>query len=353
MTAAIVHLDERQLRRLAKLTPSGPAVSVHLPSLVRARTDPAVPSSGALARAVRSSLSEGPWALDDGTVDAMTDAVVRVLETYERPAEDGLAVFVTQDTIETFRISEPPTARVHVGDHFDLAPTAAAVARHTEFHLLVLSQHRTELYRCDEHDAVRVPVPGLPHDTAEAFWFLDREPDPMVSPKDLRHADLDQYVSIVDHALPAEVRHGPLPLVVAGVDHVAARFQAVHREPGLVLLTSLGAPDRVSIGTLRRAALGVLDVGDTVHGSEVIERFRGLDGTGRTVTELTEIEQAAAEGRLDVLLVALADHEPIPTDRDPRVIAAVVDALRTGSAVIAVAAGSIGEETAAVGIVRF
>lgn len=290
----------------------------------------------------------------------MLDTAMSMIRSVTRLPDDGLAVFVGDDLVECFVIPDPGATTVHVGARPNLVRTIEALHRRAEFHLLTLSQHHTALYRCDERGATPVDDVEIPESTEEAFWYEDLEPTIAVhggvrsgngsiagtvsggSAHDLHEARLRRYVALVDAALPPDVHDGRLPLVVAAVGQLGSMIRAARPHRDLIVLDSLGSPDHVPMDQIRLAAHELVLAQRGEHDAELLDRFRELDGTGRTATGPEAVADAANAGQAETVFLDADVAHGSDAAAAEVLSTTVAAAVSTGAAVVIVPHGSVG-----------
>ncbi len=335
MTTRVRHLDEDVLRHLAQDS-SGPCVSIYLPpqrgSIGRLATERRIEE---LRRAARDQLVAPPWSLDDASVAALLDPAIQRFDSVEREPNEGVAIFVTATSTDLVIVPGNTPALVTVAAEPDLLPLVAALAARTEFDLLVLSPDHVQLFRSNARALQPMARYDLPRSREDARWYEPQEaeldaPQPEASGRDERSNATWRFIEIVERRLPAAVREGRVPLVVAAVDDDAAVFRLVSSHPKLLTLTALGSPAGVSLARLHDAAADlVMELGCEDHEARRAH-FADLARTGRTARKACELRAAVADGRIDTLFVG--DHTAFPAATMLQIIAGT---LRTGGTVLA------------------
>ena len=335
MTTRVRHLDEEVLRHLAQDS-AGPCVSIYLPpqrgSIGRLATERRVEE---LRRAARDQLVAPPWSLDDATVAALLEPAIQRFDNVEREPNEGVAIFVTACSTDLVIVPGNAPALVTVASEPDLLPLVAALAARTEFDLLVLSPDHVQLFRSNARALQPMARYDLPRNRDDTRWNEPHEaqldaPHPEAGDGDERASATWRFIETVERRLPAAVREGRVPLVVAAVDDDAAVFRLVSSHPKLLTLTELGSPAGVSLARLHDAAADLV----VEHGCEDHEarrtRFADLARTGHTAREVCELRAAVADGRIETLFVG--DHTALPTATMLQIVAGT---LRSGGTVLA------------------
>lgn len=352
MTTHEVRSEYANLRRLATLDLPGPYVTLMVPPVRGTAGRQTIDDVGeSLIRDVRRLLTDDPWMMNDRAAERMLRQAFEQFHDADRTEAQGLAVFVAEDHVETVAVSAPVEADAVVARRPDLTVLADAIASAQPFHLLVLSQHRVELYRCTATTIEPLTDVDLPSGIDDMAW-LERHPaetslhgGPPLGPgtiaavhsgdsaSDVRKSQLERFVAEVDRALPAQVHDGPLPLVAAAVSYEASMLRSVRPHRDLVLLTELGSPERHSLEELRDAAARRLEPRLATELATFVDRYRSRAGTGRTAIGLDVVATNGREGRVDLLLIDSDRRRTAEPEARGRLAEIVADVVATGGTV--------------------
>jgi hypothetical protein len=354
MTSDTERITLQQLRHLSGRAAAGPVVSFYLsPERDTIGHEASVQRLQALVREARRTLMAEPWELSETDSDRLLAPVAARMAEVERGPDESLAWFVSEQGIDSFLVGGPVPDRVTVAPTVDLLPAAAALDDDVEFHLLVLSQNHVNLYHCDGIGWRHVPGDQMPESRADALWHEDYEQYDTIhggahvgsgqiigvhgggSFKEEHKEGTGRFIRAVARALPSRVRESGLPLVVAAVEYEAALFRDMSRPIDVVLLTSFGSPEHVPISRLHGRAVEVVRERRTAERAALVERYRSLAGTGRTVRGVGDTGAAAEKGQVEVAMIPRRmDLVPEP-DRCPLVEVAAA-ALSHGAAIATV-----------------
>jgi hypothetical protein len=255
-----------------------PRVSVYLPTHHLGRQTAQDPIRlGNLLKAARKELVAAglrPPQADEllGDAAALVDA-----HTFWQYQEDGLAVFVAPGNTTTRRLPVSFDEMVVVADAFWVKPLWPLLSGNGLFYVLALSRNRVRLLWADRFRVGEVDLPEpIPGSLAEALWFDDPEKQLQHhaastagggrvvamfhghgTPDELNEEKLAMFLRAVDGGLQHLLDPGA-PLVLAGVEEVAAAFRRVSRHPSIVGEFIEGNPDRMSQQELHLRATDII-----------------------------------------------------------------------------------------------
>jgi len=382
-------LTQTELRRLTAEA-DGPCVSIYMPTYVAGTENQQNPLrlKNLLQETENRLVAEGARAADvrrwlEPARALLTDSL------FWQRASEGLAVFLTPDSLRTFHLPKVFDESLIMGATFHVKPLLSLVAGDDAFYLLALSQNGVRLYSGTRHDIEPMEVVGLPKNLEEALHY-DEPQEAAQSHSSMAagagsrkqtaafhgqggraddvKSELESYLRTVDAAV-AKALHGErAPLAVACVDSLFPIYRDVNTYPYLAEEAIKGNTDYMSITQLHELAWPVVE--QFVHGARnaVLERFRKNVNTPRVATDLPEIIPAAAEGRVEALF--LIDESPQwgvfdvdthtvslhirrePGDRD-LVELAVAQTLANSGSVYTAKAQDVGSESAAAALLRY
>jgi len=206
---------------------------------------------------------------------------------------DGLAVFLSPDGLNVFRVPRRFEPLVVVGERFLIAPLLPVNAANDRFFILALSQSTARLLEASRYDVRTVETVTIPTAFAEASAW-DVTPD------------LEWAFRRVDAGLVARLHDEHAPLVLAGVDSLLSAYRGVCTHPHLVDAVLEGNPERQSAEELQRRAWPLVKPLLAAAREEAASRCRELlaKRDGRTAGSVETIVSAADSGRVATLFVA-------------------------------------------------
>lgn len=239
---------------------------------------------------------------------------------------DGLAVFLSPDGLQAFRVPRRFEPMVVVAERFLIAPLLPLDAQTEKFFVLALSQNAVRLLEASHYDVHTVETGAMPTALAEAlkgddpdaqFQYHTASPapgpyggrGPMIGHGSGVHdikLDLERFFRKVDAGLAGRMHDERAPLVLAGVDYLLPIYRGVSAYPHLVDAVLEGNPDGLSAEELHRRAWPLVRPLFAAAREEAASRCRELlaKGDGRAAGSVEAIMPAADSGRVATLFVA-------------------------------------------------
>lgn len=322
-TLAPVTRDE--LRALLEKT-SGPAVSLYQPA---ARAGKEAEGNPLRFKNLLAQAEEGceRLGLDRQRSNQLLDPLRDLLGDgafWGRP-KDGLAALSTPEGVLTCWLPYDVPEKAVVAHSPYVVPLLPALDGNRHFFVLALSMNTVRLLRATAHSCEEIDLSGIdmPHSLAEALRFDDFErtdlqhhPSAHASAGGGRHIfhghgpgsedqkeEIARYFQGVWAGLRDLLASERAPLVVAAVDYLHPLFRATSDyrnilEPGIE-----GNPDGLSAKDLHARALPLVQAHRDAGLRAMLERSGSLQRSGRASDDLSEVLEAAHQGRVDTLLV--------------------------------------------------
>lgn len=245
---------------------------------------------------------------------------VRLLEPVEKLVADplywreqsgGLAIFLTGDFFQTFRVPMALDERVAVRDRFTLSPLIPLLAGDGRFYVLALSRKHVRLLEGSRASLAEVALDGLPSGLDETFEKEGVRRGTFGSaPEEDDRARIERFFREVDKFLGPILRRDCPPLLLAGVDHILSIYRSANTYPQLVEGGIPGSTEPLRVSDLHQKAWALVKPIFERAQQEAVGQVRQLAGAGRASHDPHEVVPAAHYGRIETLLLARGAHQP-------------------------------------------
>jgi hypothetical protein len=242
---------------------------------------------------------------------------------------DGLAMFLSRDIFQVFRLPSKFSELVVVTRRFHLKPLIPVISENTRFFILAVSQNRVRLLRCTRDFVEEISPEGLPtniHDTLKydhpqrqlQFHTGARGGGSGDRPAMFHgqgvgideHLDnLKRFVRDINKGVESALHDENAPLVFAGVDELLAIFRDVCGYKNFLDESLSGNPDELNAEELKNRIWPLVKPIFAKKEEDTRNRYRDLSHTTSATWELNEIVPASYFGRVDSLFVAKGVQE--------------------------------------------
>lgn len=236
----------------------------------------------------------------------------------------GLALFISEEDFEYYRIPHTFKERVMIGDHFLITPLVPMISLEGTFCVLALSQKNMRLLRCTRNTVDEIELEEAP-ESLEEFLKYDVNEDHLQHHSGqganaqaifhghggARETDTEEtinYLKAVESEVTSIMRKRNDPLVLAGIDEAMAVYKKVNHYNRLMDETVSGNPDPKSPEEIRDAGWKIIESYFLRDMYKDIERFGDLSGSDKQSDNLTQIVEAAYYGKIESLFVPIGEH---------------------------------------------
>ncbi|MGW8317992.1 MAG: baeRF7 domain-containing protein [Candidatus Promineifilaceae bacterium] len=236
----------------------------------------------------------------------------------------GLALFLSTDIAEIYRVPLPLDEQVVIKDHFYLRPLLPILSTNGNFYLLTLSLGQVKLFRGDLQQLAEVTPEAMPADLAEALAYDDPELElqfhtSTTTPRGggerraIFHGDavseerkerIHRFVNKVAHLVEQFLGGESAPLALAGVPYILSMYRQANRYPYLSEVAIEGNLDHLNPQQLHDAAVAALDERFGVEVRRALATYDTQKSSERTSDKIDEVVLAAHRGRVDTLLIS-------------------------------------------------
>lgn len=221
----------------------------------------------------------------------------------------SLGLFLAPGVVHAFTVANDLPELLAVGDRFDVGPLLRAVSFPQRAHVLTITEQDAHLYEIGAEERIReVALPELPADASEVL-----RQEPHGGGKDrIREQgttgpriERERYCTIVQQAVLSALADAEDPLILCVANDLEPAYRAVNSYRGLLDTGIAQHPNSQTPADLERQAREILDALYARQLAEWREQFHDLRGSGKAVSQLTEVARAATAGSVSELLFDL------------------------------------------------
>jgi hypothetical protein len=241
-----------------------------------------------------------------------------------RYQSDGLAVFLAPDFFRFYTLPINFEELVVTTNRFHLKPLWQMFANAGSFYILALSQNALRLFQGTQHSITELFPLGVPasledalneHDPQRQLQFHTGGSTGSANQGSVFHghgggADeskdrILRYCREIDGGLRPLLKDEQAPLILASVDYLLPLYKEANTYSHLMNEVISGNPESLSAEELHEQAWQIVQPHFQKTQDEAAEKYHQLAGTGQTSTIVSEVIQAATDGRVASLFVAV------------------------------------------------
>lgn len=243
-----------------------------------------------------------------------------------RRMSDGLAVFVTQAELHSYRLPLPFEELLVITKRFHIKPLLPFFTNDGHFYILALSQNEVRLIEGTRHMVDEIDLESIPTSLRQTLRYEQYEKELQVrgggtvggggqagmfhghDPSDEDKNRLLRWFNKLDGELRQFLTGEGSPLVLAGVDYLLPIYKAANTYPHLMEEGISGNPEELTPATLHQRAWSLVEPVFRQAQEAARAQYQQLSANGRTTTALKEALLAAQAGRIDSLFIALGSQ---------------------------------------------
>lgn len=241
------------------------------------------------------------WPIEEQLYDLMDD------DAFWRLQSNSLAIFVTPDSLRTYRLPNHLTQMVQVADRFHLKPLLRAVSVPQHAFILALAENEVRVIELlGDQPAEEIRVTGMPKDAASVAGTANvnsRSYSGRQGGGEGQKHHLRQYCRAVDAALRGVLAGRHEPLILAATDPLLSMYRSVNTYANLAADAITTSPVRVPAHDLGARARKIMDGLHAATLSELATLYAQRENEGRATTQIARAARAATMGAVDTLLV--------------------------------------------------
>ncbi|MFD1913569.1 hypothetical protein [Halodurantibacterium flavum] len=227
---------------------------------------------------------------------------------------NSLAIFVTPERMQTFRLPNNLSEFVQVSDRFHIKPLLRAMSVPQHAFVLALAENEVRLIEVTgDLPAEEVRVANLPRSAADANHTASvnsRSASGRIHGSEGQKILLRNFARQVDAALRPILAGRSEPLILAAAEPLRSIYHSVNTYPHLATEMIEISPVQKTPAELADAARPILD---RLHGETVRafhETYAERENAGRATSDIAQAARAATQGAVDTLMVDIDEVVP-------------------------------------------
>ncbi|MFP4368950.1 MAG: hypothetical protein ACLFR2_05160 [Candidatus Kapaibacterium sp.] len=240
----------------------------------------------------------------------------------------GLAMFLSKDKFEEYRLPVDFTENVFVNDRFHIKPLIPLLSEGERFYILALSKNEVRLFHCTMNTITEVELKDVPTSMQEALGYEEYQKHLQLhtetaqlgrfnrqavyhgqgTPEEDIKKDIKRYFHRVADGLTNYLHNEDVPLIIAAVDYLHPIYKESANYTNILKNGINGNPEEMKPKELYDRAIGeVKDYYDR-NRQEAINEYEHFSGAGNASNELQTILKGAESGRVKQLFVELEQY---------------------------------------------
>lgn len=274
---------------------------------------------------VKSDLIDKGWK-EPQVEDLFKEVIAKTEENkFWQHQEKGLVIYLNEDYSAFFKVSENPEENYYIGSNFLVTPLLELQNHHETYHVLLLSQSETRMFKITPDATTKVEFESVPTSMEEHLRFHVRERSLQHhtgnssnramfhgqggSDKNVDDKELELFLKHIENKVTKYLKKEHGPLVLGGLDKMVAYYRKANKYFNLLDEAIKGNPDDKSIKEVTDEGWEIAEEYFQEDVKSDIERFNNLQGSELISTELEDIVTGAYYGKVDTLFVPMGTSQ--------------------------------------------
>ena len=248
------------------------------------------------------------WPIEEQLHDLMDD------DDFWRVQANSLAIFVTPDSLRSYRLPNHLTETVQVSDRLHIKPLLRAVSMPQHAFVLALAENELRVIELlGDQPAQEIRVPNLPKDAASVAGTANvnsRSYSGRLGGAEGQKHHLRQFCRQIDAALRGLLAGRHEPLILAATDPLLSMYRSINTYPHLTESAITTSPVRVPAHELGEQARKIMDEINAKAVADFAGLYAARENEGRATTQVARTARAATFGAVDTMLVDMDSVVP-------------------------------------------
>ena len=301
-----------------------PSISIYLPTHERGeevQQDPIRFKN--LLKQAEQELKD--YEVKQAKIDELLEEPKKLLDQpiFWQHADKGLAVFITEDSFEYFRVPLDFKEQVLVDNHFLITPLIPMITLDGSFTVLCLSQKEIRLLRCTRISVSTIYLEDAPVSLEEYLKYDVNEPHlqhhsgqgqgnaifhGQGGSSDTDTREVQNYLKAIENEVTSIMRKRRDPLILAGVEEAMAEYRKVNHYSRIMDQSISGNPDPKTDEEIKDEGWEIIKSYFLEDMYNDISRYSDLIGSDKQTDNLSQIVEGAYYGKVDSLFVTIGEQ---------------------------------------------
>lgn len=311
-----------------------PAISIFMPVSRIGDQQDSLRYKNFLTEVEAKIINEGMRAAEARSLLESEYDLVKDVEYWKNLGTEGLAIFLSRQSVARYPLQMSFKERVTVGQRFHIRPLLPLLFG-GQYLVLALSRKKLQLFRGDRYHLQEIEPPkDTPRSMDEALQFDDPERQLQFHTRtsstrgerdamfhghgagfDDQNETLIRYFQAIDRSLFPLLEDDDVPVILAGTEELHGVYRNVSKSRTILNKGIIGNVSELPIETLHRKAWDIAGEYFAEGELEAVQTFQDNLGGGKVADELQSVMTAAYDGRVENLFVA--ENEQLWGEFDP------------------------------------
>lgn len=260
------------------------------------------------------------WGFKEREIEKILEEAVSLADdsSFWQEQEEGLAVFISPERFNSFKLAVKTYNKVHVNYDFNIKQLISEIHGNQEFHLLALSPNFNQLYRLNRNKIEEVEVEDLPLnlknflnldiEASEKYQSISTAGNSAVfhgqgAAADDDNEDLIHYLKEINKIINLKLKDKDSYLLAAADDSLFSLYKKINSYDKLLADNLSGNTKDLNKKELLEKSWQIAEPYLSDYLNNIKEKYSNLKSGDKSSAELEDIVEAAHHGKVETLLI--------------------------------------------------
>ena len=277
-----------------------------------------------LVQKAKTDLLDKGW--KESKVDSLFEKVHSMTEENQfwLHQDKGLALYINESYFDVFKIPVSPEENYYIAENFLITPLLELQNHHGIYHVLVLSQNETKMFKIAPDATSKIEFVSVPTSMEEHLKYHVHERSIQQhsgtggqnamfhgqgGDRNEDDKELELFVKHIENKVTKYLKKENGPLILAGPEKMIAYYKKANKYFNVLEKSIAGNADNKSAKQLADESWAIAEDYFEEDITSDVERFNNLQGSELISTDIEEIVKSAYYGKVDTLFVPMGHRQ--------------------------------------------
>ena len=268
--------------------------------------------------------------IDKGWKEAKVDELFKKIHSMTEEnqfwlhQDKGLALYINEGYFDVFKIPVSPQENYYIAENFLITPLLELQNHHGIYHVLVLSQGETKMFKIAPDETTKIEFESVPVSMEDHLKYHVHERSIQQhsgtagknamfhgqgGDKNEDDKELELFLKHIENKVTKYLKKQNGPLILAGPEKMIAYYKKANKYFNLLDESLTGNADNKSAKEIADESWSIAEDYFEQDIDSDVERFNNLQGSQLISTDIEEIVKSAYYGKVDTLFVPMGHRQ--------------------------------------------
>ncbi len=238
--------------------------------------------------------------------------------------DKGLAIYANEEYFDFFKIPVSPNENYYISENFLITPLLELQNHHSSYHVLLLSQNETKMFRVEPDETTQIKFESVPTSMEDHLKYHVHERSVQHhsgargggavfhgqgNDMDENNKELELFLKHIENKVTKYLKKVNGPVVLAGPEKMVSYYKKANKYNNVLDDHIAGNCDNKSVKEIEEESWKIVEEYFREEIESDIERFNNLRGSELISTDISDVIKSAYFGKVDTLFVPMGFHQ--------------------------------------------